>query len=214
MGMTATPWRLSEREGFDHLFEDLHCGPQVADLQSDKWLCHARVLSPPDAEKIQGGRVESTGDYSEAGIEGANENRDIWTAGALRFWRKHGQNRQTVVYAVSIKHARNLVGMFNQGGIPAGLMLSETPTLERSILIDQFRCGALKALINVGVATEGFDLPDAACVVLTRPTMSLSLCLHSSPGYRPPPPAMLPAQAIPMLVGLTYLVVQALGQVS
>ena len=37
LGMTATPWRLSQREGFDHLFEGLVCGPQVADLQSDGW---------------------------------------------------------------------------------------------------------------------------------------------------------------------------------
>ena len=44
VGMTATPWRLSLKEGFDHLFRELHCGPQVAALQSDKWLCQARVM--------------------------------------------------------------------------------------------------------------------------------------------------------------------------
>ena len=186
VGMTATPWRLSEREGLDDLFEELHCGPQVADLQSDKWLCHARVVSPPDAERIEGGLVDSTGDYSESGIEGANENRDIWTAGALRFWRKHGKNRQTVVYAVSRKHAWNLLRVFNKAGIPAGILLSDTPEAERTSQVDQFRSGALKLLINVAVATEGFDLPDAACVVLTRPTMSLSLYLQMvGRGLRP-----------------------------
>ena len=34
VGMTATPWRLSEKEGFDHLFGGLLCGPQTADLQA------------------------------------------------------------------------------------------------------------------------------------------------------------------------------------
>ena len=35
---------------------------------------------------------------------------------------------------------------------------------------------------------------------------------HGSPGYRPPAPAAIrPAGPIPMLVGITYLVVQALG---
>ena len=56
LGMTATPWRLSQKEGFDHLFEKLTCGPQVAELQSDGWLCNARVLSPPEGELIQGGQ--------------------------------------------------------------------------------------------------------------------------------------------------------------
>ena len=43
-------------------------------------------------------------------------------------------------------------------------------------------------LVNVVVATEGFDLPDASCVVLTRPTMSLSLYLQMvGRGLRPKP---------------------------
>ena len=186
VGMTATPWRLSEREGFDHLFQVLHCGPQVAALQSDKWLCRARVLSPPEEDRILGGQVESTGDYSESGIELANQDRDVWTAGALRFWQENGENRQTLVYAVSVRHAHNLVATFNDAGIPAGLVLGDTPTGERAGLIGRFHNGLLKALINVAVATEGFDLPDAACVLLTRPTMSLSLYLQMvGRGLRP-----------------------------
>ena len=41
-------------------------------------------------------------------------------------------------------------------------------------------------LVNVAVATEGFDLPDASCIVLTRPTMSLALYLQMvGRGLRP-----------------------------
>ena len=186
LGMTATPWRLSQREGFDHLFKELHCGPQVAALQSDKWLCQARVMLPPEGERVQAGQVDYTGDYSESGIELANEDRDVWTAGALRFWQKHCENRQTVVYAVSVRHAQNLVAMFSDAGVPTGVLLGDTPTAERSRLLHEFQDGTIKALVNVAVATEGFDLPDAACVMLTRPTMSLSLYLQMvGRGLRP-----------------------------
>ena len=186
VGMTATPWRLSEKEGFDHLFKELHCGSQVAALQSDKWLCRVRVLSPAEEDQIRGGQVDIAGDYSESGIELANEDRDIWTAGALRFWQQHCEDRQTLVYAVSVRHARNLVAVFNDAGVPAGVLLGDMPTSERVRLIGQFQEGTLRALINVAVATEGFDLPDAACVVLTRPTMSLSLYLQMvGRGLRP-----------------------------
>ena len=41
-------------------------------------------------------------------------------------------------------------------------------------------------LVNVVVATEGFDLPDASCIVIARPTMSLALYLQMvGRGLRP-----------------------------
>ena len=186
LGMTATPWRLSIREGFKHIFDCLLPGPQAANLQQDGWLCNSRVLSPLEEELIQGGEVDRTGEFSDSGIEEANRGRDIWTAGALRFWQKHCADRQTVVYAVSVEHARSLRDVFKEAGIPVGVLLGETPNGERGRLIESFLDGTIKALINVAVATEGFDLPDAACVVLTRPTMSLSLYLQMvGRGLRP-----------------------------
>ena len=185
LGMTATPWRLARNEGFEHLFRQLHCGPSVAELQAAGWLCRARVIAPPEEEQIVGGQLEA-GDYSEAGIEQANRDRDLWTAGAFHFWQKHGENRQTIIYAVSVGHARNLAAVFQDAGIATGLLLGDTPDSERAELLYQFRYGGLRVLVNVAVATEGFDLPDAACVALTRPTLSLALYLQMvGRGLRP-----------------------------
>ena len=111
----------------------------------------------------------------------------------MRFWQKHCENRQTVVYAVSVRHAQNLVAMFSDAGVPTGVLLGDTPTAERSRLLHAFQDGTIKALVNVAVATEGFDLPDAACVMLTRPTMSLSLYLQMvGRGLRPKQAAVAP----------------------
>ncbi len=187
LGMTATPWRLSEQEGFEHLFGRLVSGPQVTELQAENWLCQARVIVPPEEGQIRGGEIDATGDYSEAGIEKANDDRpDILTAAALGFWQKHARGRQTIIYAVSIRHAENLTAVFNRAEIPSGILLGQTPEDARARLLSHFRKGNLKVLINVAVATEGFDLPDAACVMLTRPTMSLSLYLQMvGRGLRP-----------------------------
>ena len=189
IGLTATPWRLSVKEGFDHLFSKLHCGPQVGELQADDWLCPARVLMPKPEEIIRAGKVNSIGEYSESGIEQANRDRpDVMTAGALRFWQSHATGRQTVVYAISQDHARNLTTVFNDAGIPAAVMLSDTLPDERAKAIESFGNGTLRVLVNVAVATEGFDLPDASCVVITRPTMSLALYLQMvGRGLRPKP---------------------------
>ena len=110
------------------------------------------------------------------------------TAGALRFWDFHAAERQTVIYAISKDHARNLMALFNDTGIPAAVMLSDTPSEERASAIESFGNGTLRVLVNVAIATEGFDLPDASCVVITRPTMSLALYLQMvGRGLRPKP---------------------------
>ena len=187
LGLTATPWRLSKIEGFDHLFKKLLFGPQVSELQADGWLCQARVLMPKPEEIIRGGAIDAVGEYSESGIKQANQDHpDVMTAGALRFWQFHAAERQTIVYAVSQDHARKLAAVFNDAGIPAAVMLSDTLPDERARAIADFGNGTLRVLVNVAVATEGFDLPDASCVVITRPTMSLALYLQMvGRGLRP-----------------------------
>ena len=187
VGMTATPWRLSEKEGFDHLFDSLLCGPQTADLQALNSLCSAQVFIPPPEQRISGGAVDRTGDYTEAGIEQANRDRpDIMTAGALAFWQRHADGRPTIAYAVSVDHAHNLTAVFNDAGIPAAVILGNSNREERDKAIAGFRDGSIKVLVNVIVATEGFDLPDASCIIIARPTMSLALYLQMvGRGLRP-----------------------------
>ena len=191
VGMTATPWRLSEKEGFDHLFGGLLCGPQTADLQAldTPALCQAQVFIPPEEQRIAGGAVDRTGDYNERGIAQANQDKpDIMTAGALAFWQKHAAERQTIAYAVSVDHAHNLAAVFNDAGIPAAVILGDTSREERDRAIAGFRDGSIRVLVNVIVATEGFDLPDASCVIIARPTMSLALYLQMvGRGLRPKP---------------------------
>ena len=186
VGLTATPWRLSKTEGFDHLFSELVPGPQIRELQDSGNLANAKVLMPQARDLIVGGQPSTTGDYTPDGIESANLGRNIWTAGTFRFWEEHAQDRQTIVYAVSTEHAENLTAVFREAGISAAFLLTNTPQLERSERIKQFSDGRLKVLVNVAIATEGFDLPDASCVVLTRPTLSLALYLQMvGRGLRP-----------------------------
>ncbi len=184
LGMTATPWRTSEQEGFNHLFDELVCGLQTADLQAESHLCQARVQMPPDIQRIRGGKVVA-GDYTPGGIEAANA-REVMTARALDFWQEQAGGRQTIIYAVSIGHAENLLAVFKAQGIPTALLLGETSLDKRARYIAAFRQKTLKVLVNVAVATEGFDLPDASCVILARPTKSLSLYLQMvGRGLRP-----------------------------
>lgn len=187
IGMTATPWRMSETEGFNHLFSELICGPQTLDLQNEGYLCRSRTVRPHPEQLIRGGRLGPDGDYIPSGIESANQDRpDIMTVGAVRFWQLHARDRQTVAYAVSKVHAHNLVQIFNAAGVSAAIVLGNTDPRARQEAIDNFRDRKIRVLVNVAVATEGFDLPDASCIIIARPTLSIALYLQMvGRGLRP-----------------------------
>ena len=147
------------------------------------------MFIPPLEQRISGGVVDRTGDYTEAGIAQANRDRpDIMTAGALAFWQKHAEGRPTIAYAVSVDHALNLAAVFNNSGISAAVLLGDTKPEERDKAIAGFRNGSVKVLVNVIVVTEGFDLPDASGIIIARPTLSLALYLQMvGRGLRPKP---------------------------
>ena len=179
LGVTATPWRLSTTEGFDHLFSELICGPQTRDLQNESYLCRSRVVWPHPEQRIRGGKIGVDGDYTDSGIEDANHDRpEVMTVGILRFWKEHAGDRQTVAYAVSVGHAHNLVQVFKEAGVPAAILLGDTNRRSRRQAIEDFRERKIRVLVNVAVATEGFDLPDASCVIIARPTESRALYLQ------------------------------------
>ena len=192
IGLTATPWRLEKDRGFNHLFGCLIPGPQIKDMQSKGHLAKAEVLRPDASELISGGEPAYDGDYRQKEIEKLNEDRYVWTAGAFEYWKKHAQDRQTIVYAVTRDHARNLSSVFNDASVHAAVILGGppdkggTPHETRTRLIKQFSEGKLQVLVNVAVATEGFDLPNASCVLIARPTLSLALYLQMvGRGLRP-----------------------------
>lgn len=178
IGLTATPWRIEKNLGFDHLFDCLIPGPQIKDLQLEKHLANAQALQLDDDDLILVGIPARDGDYREEEIERLNETRHVWTAGALEYWQKYAAGRQTIVYAVSKRHAEILAEVFNNAGVRAAVILGNTPGKKRDWVISQFKDKKLQILVNVAVATEGIDLPDASCIVLARPTMSLALYLQ------------------------------------
>ena len=60
-------------------------------------------------------------------------------------------------------------------GAEAAVVTGETPNAQRKAILEAFKLGAIKIVVNVGVLTTGFDFPALATIVLARPTRSLSL---------------------------------------
>ena len=88
--------------------------------------------------------------------------------------------RRGIVYAVSIDHARNIAAYYSGKGLDAAAIDSHTPTAERGRMVEDFKTGRIKVLVNVDVFSEGFDCPDVEFVQMARPTLSLAKYLQQA----------------------------------
>src|SRR5262249_1397523 len=81
-----------------------------------------------------------------------------------------------LIFASGIQHAQHITAVLKgQHAIDCGFVCGETPIHQRDALLDRFRRGAQKFLVNVNVLTTGFDAPNIDCVALVRPTASAGL---------------------------------------
>lgn len=89
---------------------------------------------------------------------------------------KEAAGRQGIVYCVTVAHAERMAEILRRyPGVSAELIHGGTPTGDRKQLFNQFKGGHIQFLVNVGVVTEGVDVPGAQLIVMARPTKSTGL---------------------------------------
>ena len=181
IGLSATPQRL-DGAGLDTHFGELVPGPQTQWLIDHGHLSPYRIYAPskPDLEGVH----TLGGDFKANEL--ANAMKPSLTGDAVQHWLKLAKGRpRTVTFAITRKHSESIVAAFNEAGIPSAHLDGDTPKELRAETIQRFARGELINLVNVGLMGEGFDLSAIAgtdvtvdCVVLLRPTQSLSLYLQ------------------------------------
>ena len=181
LGMTATPCRLNGK-GFTDLFNSLITSWTVAEFIGKGWLssfdyvsirANSREQRLIDSLKKRG----ADGDYQ---VKEMNEvlNRETSIGRLYESVERYAHGKKGIVYAVSIAHARRIAACYSAHGLESVAIDSRTPASERKELVDDFRRGKVKVLVNVDIFSEGFDCPDVEFVQLARPTLSLAKYLQ------------------------------------
>jgi superfamily II DNA or RNA helicase len=95
--------------------------------------------------------------------------------------------RRTLVFCVSVEHARELCGIINSHKPDSAAHVSgKTPKDERRSIFRQFESGEIQYLLNCQIATEGYDNPGIEVIAMCRPTKSrLLYCQMLGRGFRP-----------------------------
>ncbi len=86
--------------------------------------------------------------------------------------REHCERLQGIVFTPTVHSAGVVADALRTEGFNAAVVSGKTPAVERKRIINEYRAGRIRILVNADVFTEGTDLPMTDFVCIARPTRS------------------------------------------
>ena len=176
LGVDATPIRTNG-QGFDHIYQAMVVGPSIKQMENLGALVPAVVKVNPLNSSLLDKVGKLGGDYNEAELERFMMNDSIM-AGLVSNKVKYAPGEKTICFAVGIDHSKRIVEKYLEAGIKAAHVDGSFSIEDRKRVFKSFEHGDVEVLVNVGIATYGYDNPSITCVQLARPTKSLALYLQ------------------------------------
>lgn len=175
LGLTATPWRL-DGKGLGSVFKHLHVCATQTELIADRFIPQPITygVSRDDARELVRGVASARGDFEREAL-GRKLSTRMLMGRVVSEWRRLAAGRSTLVFAATRAHAQALRKQFGRGW---AYLDGETPGPQRDAMLEQLADGLIQGVVSVDVLTEGFDCPAVECIVLARPTKSLTLFLQ------------------------------------
>ncbi|EMG45566.1 hypothetical protein G210_4250 [Candida maltosa Xu316] len=177
IGFSATLTRLDEQK-LGQVFDEIVYTRSLVDMIENKELSGFKVsetyLDGMDLSKVK----KTKGDYDTTELYSQLSDLEINEKTLLSYMKLGDDYKSTMIFCVNIEHCRELCGLFQSKGINAQYVTGETNKTERSYIIEDFKNGKISVLCNVGVFTEGTDIPNIDSIILARPTRSRSLALQ------------------------------------
>jgi len=167
LGTTATPSR-ADGKALGEIYKKMTFVYSLRQAIEEGYLVKVRgyqVVTETNLSNVS----TAGGDFNkielEAAINTPERNKAIVEA-----WLKYGESRLTLAFVAGIAHAKALAEAFTAAGVAAEAVWGDDS--ERTDKIARFRQGVTRILVNVGIMTEGVDIPEIGCVIIARPTQS------------------------------------------
>ena len=192
LGLTATPYRghdeeetarLVNRYSANRLDDGAFASDNSEDVISD--LQRMRVLARADHEIIQGGVFSLDADelrqmksvpWLPQSVEARIAQNSERTERIIKAYELHvDPSWPTLIFATSVEHAQVVAALLNKKGIKSRAVSGRTESSTRLRVVEEFRRGEIKALVNYNVFREGFDAPKTRAIIVARPVYSPNL---------------------------------------
>jgi superfamily II DNA or RNA helicase len=176
LGVTATPDRTDE-EALGKIFTSCAYEYYINDAITDGWLVDVDqqvvYVKSLDLSYIK----TTAGDLNGKQLNEVLEFEENLHGIADPILKESG-DKKTLVFAASVAQAERIAEILNRGkSDSARFVCGATPKEIRRRMFSEYRERKFQYLVNVGVATEGFDEPDIEIVAVARPTKSR--CLYT-----------------------------------
>lgn len=192
VGFSATPWRhgvghLTETGLFTDVCFDNTCLEKFNELIADGYLC--TVVPKQTKTMLDTSDVHSrAGDFIASELQLAVDREEV-TEAALNETMEIGFDRKHwLIFASGIEHGIHIRDMLESKGVDCNIVHSKMTDQDRDNAILDFKSGNVRAIVNYGILTTGFNYPEIDLIVMLRPTGSVVLWIQMlGRGTRPYP---------------------------
>lgn len=180
LGVTATPQRLDKRglgRHADGVFDVMIEGPGTKWGIENGFLSKYKIAIPASDYEKYLRKASDSSDYSKEAMVQASQQSHI-IGDVVENYQKFAKGKQAILFATDIDTASKMERQFIGAGIKAKLLTGLTDDKIRLQSLIDFREKRIQVLLNVDLFDEGLDVPGIECVIMARPTMSLSKFLQ------------------------------------
>ena len=174
IGMTATPIRL-DGKGLNPPFEIMHCGLSIPQLIALERLAPTRVIRVPmgfDNKKYP----KVAGEFNRKRMD--EDADELVVLNAANAYSAYIPGYRTIMFGVSKRHAKVTMQKLVENGVSAAYVGDELSDEIRDETFKKFGEGYYDVVCNVGIVSEGFDVPECDAVMDVAPTASLTTYLQ------------------------------------
>ena len=169
LGLTATPERTDDNKVILDIFKnphklDIQTAVEIGELVPIRCI---RIHTNIDFTKVRFNSVQYNIRDLENKIYVPERNRLI-----VDTWLQYVQNKRTVVFCASVKHAEQIAELFREAGIRAVSVSGGMKQSERKEFQDKFVNREIQVLCACDLLNEGWDCPEIEVLFMARPTMS------------------------------------------
>ena len=177
IGFTATPYRLGTGlvTGPDNILNRIVYDASIKDLIDEEYLCKLTSKGGRKLPDLQNVHIRN-GEYIAGELEAAVNEDNVVSSAVDELLEWCSDRKAWLIFCAGVKHAEHVSNLIMQkAGIYVPVVHAKTPKKERTKIINEFSEGKIRAIANVNVLSEGFDVPHVDAIIMLRPTKSAGL---------------------------------------